>query len=87
LMQVGTGFGSRFDYNKILLEPEYAIKCGIDVIKLKAKETSDSGKNPTVYEVAWRYNGYTEKGKAYAESFCSLYEELSRSSRNDLVVY
>jgi len=85
LMQVNTSWGSNFDYNRMLVDNEYAIRCGILVIKRKI-EMAECGKNgATVHEVAWRYCGYNSKGLQYANKLSSLYEELSGKPKTTLV--
>ncbi|HBY19915.1 MAG: hypothetical protein A2Y24_06355 [Clostridiales bacterium GWE2_32_10] len=86
LMQVNTSWGSYFDYGKMLVDPEYAIRSGIQVIKCKVNLSQKNGKTPTVHEVLWRYNGKNARGKNYADRVSKLYEDLSNKTRNEIVL-
>jgi len=86
LMQVNTGWGNSFDYSLMLSDPEYAIRSGIKVIKNKVDAALKNGKVPTVHEVAWRYNGYTERGNRYANKFVLLYEDMSKTDSNKSIL-
>ena len=79
-MQVNSSWSSSFDLTRLTSDYEYAIKCGIEVIKAKANAAIRNGKVPTVHEVAWRYNGYCNQGLAYADKFCILYNDLSKNT-------
>lgn len=80
LMQVNSSWSSSFDLNRMLTDNEYAIRCGIKVIKRKIEASERSGKGGTVFDVAWRYNGYNNQGHRYAEKFAAIYENLSGMS-------
>ncbi len=84
LMQVNTCWGNRFDYNKMMSDPEYAIRSGIQVIKYKIDAAERAGNEPTAFEVAWRYNGYSDMGKRYANKFVTLYNDLNSKSENSI---
>ncbi|HAN09308.1 MAG TPA: hypothetical protein DCP90_01700 [Clostridiales bacterium] len=86
LMQVNTSWGSYFDYNKMLYDPEYAIRSGIQVVKCKIASAEKSGEEPTAFEILWRYNGKSAKGKRYAERVIKLYENLSGKTENEMVL-
>lgn len=85
LMQINSTWASSFDLQRILNDNEYAIRCGIKVIKRKIEAAERGKKAATVFEVAWRYNGYNSKGKQYAEKLSGIYEDLSGLSRDSLV--
>ena len=38
LMQVNSAWGDRFDYNRMMTDPNYAVASGIEVIKIKMKD-------------------------------------------------
>lgn len=80
LMQVNSSWGSTFDFEEMLVNPEYAIRAGIKVIKIKIDSAIRNGKEPTIHEVAWRYNGYSKQGNLYANRFVALYDDLADSS-------
>ncbi len=52
LMQVNSSWSSSFDMSRILTDNEYAIRCGIKIIKRKIEAAERSGKDATVLEVA-----------------------------------
>lgn len=85
LMQVNSSWSSSFDMSRILTDNEYAIRCGIKIIKRKIEAAERSGKDATVLEVAWRYNGYSSQGYKYAVRLSGMYEAISGMSRNTLV--
>lgn len=90
LMQVNTCWKSRFDYKRMLKDPEYAIRSGVKIIKYKIKDAVDNGNKPTVFEILWRYNGKSKKsnkGKNYALRLSKLYEDLSGKDMNQSVIY
>ncbi|OGO81833.1 MAG: hypothetical protein A2Y18_00485 [Clostridiales bacterium GWD2_32_19] len=86
LMQVNSSWGSYFDYDKMLYDPEYAIRSGIQVVRRKVILAEKSGVQPTVFEVLWRYNGKSARGKIYAERVTKLYNNLSGKTENELVL-
>lgn len=77
LMQVNSTWASSFDLDRILDDYEYAIRCGVKVIKRKIAAAESAKTEPTVHEVAWRYNGKSSKGEKYADKFAALYEGLT----------
>lgn len=83
LMQVASNYG--FDNERMLNDAEYAIECGIEIVNRKIQAARNKGNEPTVHEIAWRYNSYNEAGKPYAEKLSKLYEELTGGSRLELV--
>ena len=85
LMQVYKGYG--YDLERIYTDGDYAICAGLDIILNKAKSAKLKGNAATCFEIAWRYNSYSEKGLPYANKASSLYEELSGNSRETVVVY
>lgn len=85
LMQVNSSWSSSFDMQRILTDNEYAIRCGIKIIKRKIEAAERSGKDATVHEVAWRYNGYSSQGYKYAQRLSGMYEAISGMSRYTLV--
>ncbi|MCQ2979661.1 MAG: S-layer homology domain-containing protein [Clostridia bacterium] len=85
LMQVNSSWSTSFDLNRMLIDDEYAIRCGIKVIKRKIEAAERSGKGASIFEVAWRYNGYNNQGKKYAQRFATLYEDLSGMSADSPV--
>lgn len=86
LMQINSTWESSFNFDEILSNPEYAIRAGIKVIKIKIDSAIRNGKEPTVHEVAWRYNGYSEKGNLYANRFVTLYEDITDTSSNETII-
>ncbi len=85
LMQVNSSWTGQFDFNRMLSDYEYAIRSGIQVIKCKIDACVRANHEPTVFEVAWRYNGYNETGRRYALKFSQLYEDLSKKTSNEIV--
>lgn len=85
LMQVNSSW-VEYDKERLLYDHEYAIRCGIEVIKAKIHAAEVNGKVPTAYEVAWRYNGYCEQGRKYASKFVTLYSELSKNTGDNTIV-
>ncbi|HAN09017.1 MAG TPA: hypothetical protein DCP90_00205 [Clostridiales bacterium] len=83
LMQVNSSWGNRFEYDRIMTDPEYAIACGIDVIKEKIAMATSNGEVPTAFNIFWYYNGHVEQGRLYAEDAVLLYEALSGGTRDD----
>lgn len=77
LMMVNSSWGDIYDYNRILNDPEYAIECGIKVLKEKERIAKSLGLDTTIYNVSWLYNGYTKQGKKYANNMKEIYEGLS----------
>lgn len=85
LMQVNSSWASSFDLSRLNEDPEYAIRCGILVIKAKIDACLRNGHEPTIYEVAWRYNGYCEAGRRYADRFSKLYTDLSKNTSDNSI--
>ena len=86
LMQVNSSWASSFDLWRLTNDPEYAIRCGIAVIKAKISACEKNGHEPTIHEVAWRYNGYCEQGRKYADRFSLLYTDLSKNT-SDISIF
>lgn len=86
LMQVNSSWGRIYDYQKMLDDPEYAIRCGIDVIKTKVDICKSLGKEATVFNVAWFYNGYNKQGKQYAKIIEEMYNGLSDTTASESYV-
>lgn len=86
LMQVNSTWASSFDLQRLTTDYEYAIRCGIKIIKLKIAAAERNGKIPTAHEVAWRYNGYCEAGRKYANKFITLYNDLSKNTEEQSII-
>ncbi len=86
LMQVNTIWGTYYDLDRMLYDPEYAIRCGIQVIKAKIVSATKAGDLPTASEIFWRYNGKNEKGKRYSEKIMKLYTDLSGKTGDSYIV-
>ncbi len=77
LMQVNSGWGSQFDYQRMLRDAEYAIRCGTEVIVEKIKTAKNKPGGATVFNVYWMYNGDSEQGKQNATKIAEKYKLLT----------
>jgi hypothetical protein len=64
---------SQIDWNKILKDPEYAIRCGCDVIIGKVTAARSSKKPASVYNIAKYYMGWNSQGDRYAAHIVKFY--------------
>ena len=85
LMQVNTGWGKQFDYNKMLSNPEYAISCGADVILCKMSTAKRIGLKQNAFNIFWLYNGYSAQGKRYATKVSKLYNAFDKSAYSSII--
>lgn len=74
LLQINSGFGKQFDYNRMLIDPEYAIRSGAKVVKGKAIYIKQLKKELTVFNLMHFYNGYNNVGRKYAERSYKIYK-------------
>lgn len=87
LMQVNSSSGyTQEELDRMLVDAEFAIRCGIKMIKRKIYAAEVNGQPATVFNVAWRYNGYSEKGHDYAVNFSKLYNALSKMDSETTLV-
>lgn len=85
LMMVNDSWGDEYDYDKILEDPEYAIRSGINVLKFKSDYCKQFGKKATIFNVCWFYNGYSKQGKAYAKNVSKIYKDLTGLDTTNLM--